>query len=89
MGGISVSKHGSIPIAIKRFLEDNPQIREIEIHFDRDDAGKSAARSLAKALEGRYMVIDSPPPKGKDYNDYLQKLIKEDEEIWRSNYGYN
>ena len=78
-----MSKHGNIPIAIKRFLDNNPQISEIEIHFDRDDAGRSAARSLVKALEGRYLVIDSPPPQGKDYNDYLKKFITEDRYDWR------
>ena len=78
-----MSKHGSIPIAIKRFLEDNPHIREIRIHFDRDAAGRSAARSLAKALEGKYLVIDSQPPKGKDYNDYLKIISAEDRYEWR------
>lgn len=83
MGGISVSKHGSIPIALRRFLDDNPHIRKIEIHFDRDAAGRSAAASLAKALEDRYLVTDSPPPQGKDCNDYLKKLIAEDRYEWR------
>ena len=83
MVGISVSKHGSIPLALRRFLDDNPQIREIEIHFDRDTAGRSAAASLSKALEGRYLVINSPPPQGKDYNDYLKKLIAENRYDWR------
>ena len=78
-----MSKHGSIPLALREFLDDNPQIREIEIHFDRDDAGRSAARSLVKALEGRYLVINSPPPQGKDYNDYLKKLIAENRYEWR------
>lgn len=27
MGGISVSKHGSIPLALRRFLDDNPHSR--------------------------------------------------------------
>lgn len=78
-----MSKHGSIPLALRRFLDDNPQIREIEIHFDRDDAGRSAAAALSKALEGRYLVINSPPPQGKDYNDYLKKLIGENRYEWR------
>ena len=78
-----MSKHGSIPLALRRFLDDNPQIREIEIHFDRDTAGRSAAASLSKALEGRYLVINSPPPQGKDYNDYLKKLIAENRYDWR------
>ena len=89
MGGISVSKTGRIPIAIKRFLEENAHIDTIHIHFDKDSPGLNAAESLKNALDLRYQITLSPPPYGKDYNDYLQKLIKEDEEIWRINYGYN
>ena len=89
MGGISVSKTGRIPIAIKRFLEENAHIDTIHIHFDKDAPGIRAAESLKNALASSYQATVSPPPYGKDYNDYLQKPIKEDEEIWRLNYGYN
>ena len=89
MGGISVSKTGRIPIAIKRFLEENAHIDTIHIHFDKDSPGLSAAESLKNVLDLRYQITLSPPPYGKDYNDYLQKLINEDEKNWRINYGYN
>lgn len=76
MGGIGVSKCGTIPVAIGRFLKDNPHIKEIQIHFDNDLPGKSAAANLKKVLEKEYSAIISPPLQGKDYNDYLNKLIK-------------
>lgn len=78
MGGINVSKSGAIPIAIRSFLENHGEIREIHIHFDSDMPGRSAAQSLKKTLEGRYRVYDNPPPRGKDFNDYLKKLIEKE-----------
>ncbi len=71
MGGIGVSKNGSIPIAIKRFLEENSRIKEIVIHFDNDNPGQSAAYYLKKTLETTYKVTNAPPAYGKDYNEYL------------------
>lgn len=78
MGGINVSRNGDIPLAIRRFLYDNKQIKQVFIHFDNDAAGKSAASSLKKTIEASYEVIISLPKYGKDYNDYLLKLIKDD-----------
>lgn len=75
MGGIGVSKSGSLPIAIGRFLREHPIISEIHIHFDNDAPGKAAAKALAAALETKYSVVNEPPPTGKDYNDYLKDLI--------------
>lgn len=75
MGGINVSKSGAVPVAIRNFLDKHGEIRMIHIHFDRDIPGKSAARALEKTLEGNYRVFNSPPPVGKDFNDYLKEVI--------------
>lgn len=75
MGGIGVSKSGSLPIAIRRFLSEHSEISEIHIHFDNDGPGKAAAKAMAAALETKYRVVNEPPPVGKDYNDYLKDLI--------------
>lgn len=75
MGGIGVSKNGSIPIAIKRFLDENNRIKEIVIHFDNDNPGQSAAYYLKKTLETTYKVTNASPAYGKDYNEYLCILI--------------
>lgn len=82
MGGINVSKHGSLPIAIRKFLNNNPHIRKIEIHFDNDAAGRRAAASLIKTLEKKYLVTDFPPAHGKDYNDYLREIIARGRYDW-------
>lgn len=89
MGGIGVSKSGSIPIAIRRFLREHPMISEIHIHFDNDGPGKAAAKALAAALETKYRVVNEPPPIGKDYNDYLKDLIARNRYERRYYSGHN
>lgn len=46
MGGIGVSKSGSLPIAIGRFLREHPMISEIHIHFDNDGPWQSCSKSI-------------------------------------------
>lgn len=40
------------------------------VYFDNDFAGRKAAETL-KIILLEYEVKNYPPPKGKDYNDYL------------------
>ena len=47
------------------------QIKKILLHFDNDNAGRKASLALKTILPSKYEVIDSPPPCGKDYNDFL------------------
>ena len=59
------------PAALVKFLDDKPQIQKIFLHFDNDNAGRKASLALKTILPSKYEVIDSPPPCGKDYNDFL------------------
>ena len=61
----------STPIALVKYLEEKPQIEKIHLHFDNDNTGRKAALALKTILPSKYEVIDSPPPHGKDYNDFL------------------
>ena len=45
--------------------------QKIFLHFDNDNAGRKASLALKTILPSKYEVIDSPPPCGKDYNDFL------------------
>lgn len=65
----------TLPPALDEYLKHNKQLEQIFIHFDNDDVGASAARGVMRALEGKYEVINMPPPVGKDYNEFL-KIIK-------------
>lgn len=59
------------PAALVKFLDEKPQIQKIFLHFDNDNAGRKASLALKTILPSKYEVIDSPPPCGKDYNDFL------------------
>ncbi len=52
-------------------LDEKPNIRKIYLHLDNDSAGRKATAALQAILPERYEVIDRPPQKGKDYNDFL------------------
>ena len=59
------------PAALVKYLDDKPQIKKIFLHFDNDNTGRKASLALKTILPSKYEVIDSPPPCGKDYNDFL------------------
>lgn len=59
------------PAALVKFLDEKSQIQKIFLHFDNDNAGRKASLALKTILPSKYEVIDSPPPCGKDYNDFL------------------
>jgi len=72
LGGIQMAgKEQRLPLALKRTLDTYPDIGKITLCLDNDAAGIVAAYSIKAALEKDYEVVVSPPPKGKDYNDYL------------------
>ncbi len=76
LGGAAVpgAKRGepTLPAALERRLEDSPGIAEISLHLDNDDAGRTAARAIARALEQRGVAaVVAPPPAGKDVNEFL------------------
>lgn len=57
--------------ALLKYLDEKPQIKKIFLHFDNDNAGRKASLALKTILPSKYEVVDSPPPCGKDYNDFL------------------
>lgn len=79
LGGVNnpskISENNKIPIAIKEFLEKNPNINEIHLHLDNDEVGRNASKSLQDVLSKKYTVLDRPAPLGKDCNDYLKYVL--------------
>ena len=59
------------PVAVLTALEERPEARRIVLHLDNDHAGRLATKALQCRLGGDYQVIDAPPPRGKDMNDFL------------------
>jgi hypothetical protein len=76
LGGIpprsNSAENTRIPQALTQFLSDNPQTKQVCLHLDNDEPGIHAASMIASALTLRnFDVSISPPPEGKDVNDYL------------------
>ena len=64
-------ENSAIPVSLARLLKNNTNIKRIIIHFDNDIAGKKATEMLKNIISKNYEVVDSPPPFGKDFNDFL------------------
>lgn len=61
----------ALPLALKQYLSDHPEIRRICLRLDQDATGRLATRTLIALLKDSYMLGDCPPSSGKDYNDSL------------------
>lgn len=64
-------QESSLPLTLKRYLSEYPNIKWITLRLDNDKAGGYMAKALVTLLSERYEVSVQPPPCGKDYNDYL------------------
>ena len=64
-------QESSLPLTLKRYLSEYPNIRWITLRLDNDKAGGYMAKALVALLSDKYEVSVQPPPCGKDYNDYL------------------
>lgn len=64
-------QESSLPMALKRYLSEYPNIQRIILRLDNDRTGGYMAKALVSLLRDKYVVSVQPPPNGKDYNDYL------------------
>lgn len=64
-------RESSMPLALRRYLGEHPNIHRITLRFDSDATGGYMAKALVALLSKQYEVSIQPPPCGKDYNDYL------------------
>ena len=64
-------EQSKVPLTVLNFLQNNPSINQIVIHFDNDRAGRDATKAFIFALDNKYDIYDIPAPYGKDINDYL------------------
>ena len=63
-----------LPVALQNMLQNHPEVTSIALHLDNDAAGKGAAWAIEGILRDKYNVSYEPPPRGKDYNEYLMYL---------------
>lgn len=72
-------ENSKVPASLLRFLEQNPSVKKVILHFDNDPPGRLAAKGITAALSGRCEVKYVPPPREKDFNAYL--CVMKTEEI--------
>ena len=84
LGGIYAPKEGIAapsfkkPTALTAFLEQHPNVCEIEICTNNDHAGRWAAEHIRREYEGKYRIImNLPDREGADYGDLAQEKSKE------------
>ena len=64
-----------VPIALSTYLKENPQVKTIVLHLDNDKTGRLCTVALTELLKKDYEIVDSPPPVGKDVNDFLMSYL--------------
>ena len=81
LGGVyATDKKQDIPLALNAYIERNPDLKTVYLHFDNDEIGRKASMQITEAIKDRYEVIDEPPESGKDYNDHLLNEIRKRKE---------
>lgn len=68
---IASKSEADIPIALKAYLERNPNINTIIFHLDNDEVGIGATSKIISILNSKYQCIDEHPTSYKDVNEEL------------------
>lgn len=72
--GTRLDGTSKVPAALQKCLDEDKKVKTIYLHLDNDKAGRLATNGLKDALKDHMKVVDEPPPYGKDFNDYLQRV---------------
>ena len=82
-----LSLGGTSPLALMQYLQDHSRINHVYLCLDNDRAGHEGMAKIEQAvlsdgaLKKRISALISEPPTiGKDYNEALQSLIKQNKE---------
>lgn len=73
---IVAKSEADIPIALKAYLERNPNIKTIVFHLDNDEVGIGATAKIISILNSKYQCIDEHPKMHKDINELLLYVNK-------------
>jgi len=75
----TINSRAKLPIALETVLTANPQITDIMLNLDNDDAGRKASAFIGSKLAMRgYIVANRPTQNEKDYNDLIVKMKSSD-----------
>ena len=73
---IASKSEADIPIALKAYLERNPNIKTIIFHLDNDKVGIGATAKIISILNSKCQCIDEHPKMHKDVNELLLYVNK-------------
>ena len=73
---IAAKSEADIPIALKAYLERNPNIKTIVFHLDNDEVGIGATAKIISILNSKYQCIDEHPKMHKDVHELLLYVNK-------------
>ena len=79
---ITSKSEADIPIALKAYLERNPNIKTIIFHLDNDEVGIGATAKIISILNSKYQCIDEHPKMHKDVNELLLYVNKTTNNLW-------
>lgn len=90
LGGIYAPKEGTPdrvmrrPVALVHFLQQHPEVEELELCFDNDFAGRWAARNIRELYENEFTVTENlPPVEGWDYGEMARQAMEKKREAIR------
>jgi len=69
-----ISLGGTSCIALDKYLESNPAVKELVFCLDNDDAGREAAVNMARKYTAKNYYARLELPQNKDYNDDLERV---------------
>lgn len=83
-----LSLDGTSPLALTQFLKDHPEADHVYLLLDNDHAGRGGMQKIRAAIHGNaaldaqvMMITEEPPVSGKDYNERLQHVLREQREL--------
>ena len=78
LAGVFMPKRPNVvPVALREYLKDHPNITTLHLHLDNDEVGRGAAEGIIGGLKEKYTVLDEPPADGfKDMNDQLKAYVE-------------
>ena len=71
---IAAKTEADMPIALKAFLERNPNVQIIVFHLDNDEVGRGATQKIMMIARRNYQCFDNHPVIFKDVNEELVSI---------------
>ena len=72
---------GTADVALEHYIDTHPDIKEINLCLDNDEAGRTASAEIRKKYEQLGFTVKERFSHSKDYNDDLLEYIKNKKEI--------